>query len=1182
MRALTPVFCPFFRWVAVLSYLLTGASFAAAQSTILRGQVTAPYDATYNPDPDPMPNIVVFIAPPGVTLPDFTQPGFAGITGNSATSCDEQQTLLLGDPRQVPIAVTTTDYTGAFTLTSPALTALPAGDYTLVIQAGKWRHRQTVHLNPGDQTQLPVIRMPSAASANDDLPKIAVVTGEADTIECIFRQMGISNSEVTDPGGSGHIHLYPSSQTGFQGSHGSVTTGSSPTKTESDLMSSFSTLQQYDMLMFGCTGTSVDPAKGIVANQRNLAAYANQGGRVFATHYEFIWLNKPNTFLSAANWFDETSPSYPNSYSPENSGTGTIQLELDPTKTNSEITELAQWLQYRGYSTTYGQIPNVQNIRQDQSGIAASTQEWGYLLGPTYPGRHIGTPIMQFTFDTPLSAGTTAGATVSTTFNHKPTNFLLGDSSDTITLNVADTATVDAPGLTVTLSLPTGLTALSLTDASGNPAACDLSALTCFLSLKAGASDLITLKVAVPATGHAGQVSVTATVSGATLSVTSAACGRVMYNEYHVETGRTGASSLTYPQECGTALSGSVGVEKFLEFSLYNLSNFIPSGNSDTILIQGQANLAWQPKSPLYYTEPITDAETATSDVPGTFTYTVSPAYTGPAPDPGTYTITAAYAATDAADYLPGTLTRQVAVLPDPTQSTITKLVTPIFYGQEIGYTNGIDAQVQASVIAPGYGVGNTVVNGSLNVLIDGKLVCTAPGGQGFHCPDPPFLGWDAGVHNVGMSYSGSVDYIASTSPLYPVVINPDPTTTSLTASSAGLTFGSGVTFTSAVADAYTPAVGTVTFYDSMTPTAAIAEAQPNINPVAAGLNPVGSAVLAASSTTAALTLTNMLPGTHNISACYTSPVNASGTYNYLNSCSASVAVSVKLPSSGPLATVSLLKSSANPSAVGQAVSFTAMVETTGAFTQTPTGSVTFLDGGASIGTATLAGDGTAVLTTSTLAAGTHTITVQYAGTAALAASTSASLTQLVGAPLTPAPGGFLLLVDQNTVPVYVGSSAVVNVQIVPLTDFSQPVQLSCSGLPAQASCTFAETTVPAGGGKTQMLVSSGAPHACGNSTPYMATMGGRGLLSLAGLCGLTLCFVRRRRVLQGIALAGLLCLLPGVLTGCGGNCTDFGVKPGDYSFTVTATPVLSVNNNTSSKPYSTPATQAMTMHVHL
>lgn len=76
--------------------------------------------------------------------------------------------------------------------------------------------------------------------------------------------------------------------------------------------------------------------------------------------------------------------------------------------------------------------------------------------------------------------------------------------------------------------------------------------------------------------------------------------------------------------------------------------------------------------------------------------------------------------------------------------------------------------------------------------------------------------------------------------------------------------------------------------------------------------------------------------------------------------------------------TTTTVTSSTNPSVFGQSATFTATVAPVAA-TGTPTGTVTFLDGGSPIGTGTLSG-GTATFTTSALAVGNHTITTSYTG----------------------------------------------------------------------------------------------------------------------------------------------------------------------------------------------------------
>jgi hypothetical protein len=91
-------------------------------------------------------------------------------------------------------------------------------------------------------------------------------------------------------------------------------------------------------------------------------------------------------------------------------------------------------------------------------------------------------------------------------------------------------------------------------------------------------------------------------------------------------------------------------------------------------------------------------------------------------------------------------------------------------------------------------------------------------------------------------------------------------------------------------------------------------------------------------------------------------------------------------------ATATVVTSSANPSVVGQPVTFTATVSPNPPGTWvTPTGTVTFSDGGSPIGTATLDASGTATITTSSLAAGTHTIAASYGGDNNFSASTGAA-----------------------------------------------------------------------------------------------------------------------------------------------------------------------------------------------
>ena len=99
-----------------------------------------------------------------------------------------------------------------------------------------------------------------------------------------------------------------------------------------------------------------------------------------------------------------------------------------------------------------------------------------------------------------------------------------------------------------------------------------------------------------------------------------------------------------------------------------------------------------------------------------------------------------------------------------------------------------------------------------------------------------------------------------------------------------------------------------------------------------------------------------------------------------------------------PGSTSTALTSTPNPSTLGQTVTLNATVSAVAPAVGVPTGTVTFRDGATVIGTATLV-NGSASISISTLAVGTHPLTAAYGGNATFAASTSAVVNQVVNAP---------------------------------------------------------------------------------------------------------------------------------------------------------------------------------------
>jgi len=107
---------------------------------------------------------------------------------------------------------------------------------------------------------------------------------------------------------------------------------------------------------------------------------------------------------------------------------------------------------------------------------------------------------------------------------------------------------------------------------------------------------------------------------------------------------------------------------------------------------------------------------------------------------------------------------------------------------------------------------------------------------------------------------------------------------------------------------------------------------------------------------------------------------------------SAAASVTATFNSTSTDTTATTLTSSLNPSAAGQAVTLTATVT---AISGTPTGTVTFYDGTAVLGTGSLS-SGKATYTTSSLPVGSNSITAVYSGTSSFVGSTSSPLIQIV------------------------------------------------------------------------------------------------------------------------------------------------------------------------------------------
>jgi hypothetical protein len=203
---------------------------------------------------------------------------------------------------------------------------------------------------------------------------------------------------------------------------------------------------------------------------------------------------------------------------------------------------------------------------------------------------------------------------------------------------------------------------------------------------------------------------------------------------------------------------------------------------------------------------------------------------------------------------------------------------------------------------------------------------------------------------------------------------------------SGPVTLGGQVTDTATISGGQSPG-GTITF-KAYGPDDATCSAAPAYTSSAVAVSGDGAYTSPAFTPSAA--------GTYRFVAGYSGDAGNETAAGACNDADESVAV-------GKAATMTSLAATPDPAELGNTVTLTAKVAGAG-----PTGTVTFSDGTAVLGTATLGADGTAGLTVTSLAAGPHQLSAAYSGDADHLPSTSSPLGEAISAPaaspFTPTP----------------------------------------------------------------------------------------------------------------------------------------------------------------------------------
>ncbi|HMY14955.1 MAG TPA: hypothetical protein PKA58_01440 [Polyangium sp.] len=373
-------------------------------TTTLKGKVLDPAGK------NPLYHVLVYV--PNNPMDPGLQPFAPGIT------CDVCGATAAGDP----LITTYTAPDGTFTLQGvPVGTQLP-----LVIQIGRWRRQFKIDVTNscGENTIADgTLTMPRNHNEGD-IPRIGILTGGFDPMECVLRKMGIQDSEFTDPGAGGYINFYLASQPTAPANpfgvyagvcppnpYGSGAKISNATPNQDALFGMSNgqpTINQYDLVILACEGYEENNQ----THWPNLGAYTTAGGRVFTTDFAYDWLARTKQCSNAAqcgaggvcnggicrNAGNVTeNPAYPGvaTWHTLQNPQGQPQTGTIDKMSNPKGNEFQQWLEIVGVSGQGSGSVSLNPVFHNSDAVVAPTQQWLYW-GAQQP--------IHFTFNTPVGA----------------------------------------------------------------------------------------------------------------------------------------------------------------------------------------------------------------------------------------------------------------------------------------------------------------------------------------------------------------------------------------------------------------------------------------------------------------------------------------------------------------------------------------------------------------------------------------------------------------------------------------------------------------------------------------------------------------------------------------------------------------------------------------------------------
>jgi hypothetical protein len=320
----------------------------------------------------------------------------------TGATCDRCDAKVSGSP----VVVANTNVKGEFKLEGVPVPS--SGKLQLVVQIGKWRRIVTIDapakcadtpVNTGDGAG--VFRLPKNRTEGN-IPRIAIATGAADPLQCIFRKIGLEDGEFGVKGSESRVHLYEGA--------GDATIPKAPTKlvgttamTNAEaLWGNVEELKAYDIVVLGCEGTENDTAQHKPAAAKTaLYDYAKAGGRVFTSHFHYTFFSTataPADTQGTGTWrpAPETTPPP----AAGNPATTAVNASF-PASPFPKAQAMKDWLQNQGALNPDGTLPIFDARHNIDAVTEGKALAWLNVANPNAAGANA---VQYMSFNAPVGA----------------------------------------------------------------------------------------------------------------------------------------------------------------------------------------------------------------------------------------------------------------------------------------------------------------------------------------------------------------------------------------------------------------------------------------------------------------------------------------------------------------------------------------------------------------------------------------------------------------------------------------------------------------------------------------------------------------------------------------------------------------------------------------------------------